>query len=433
LDNKSNNSPHANIVGNLILKRGGLLADWHEKRVLITGAGGFVGSYLARNLLGKGTSVYGLVRDHTDSGSPAEESGSGKSRMVRITGDLEDIRSLDRAMEISTPDIVFHLAAQSYVPRSFSDPLETTRINCIGTNNLLESVRKGECDPVVVFAGSSEEYGLVFSSHLQYEQLKKQYGVIFPEPSIPEVPIRETNPLRPMSPYAVSKVFGDHLTRNYYHTYGLKTVVSRAFNHEGAGRGLMFVTSVITQQVARFVSGGIQALSIGNVNAFRDWSHIDDIVMGYGILAEKGNYGDVYNQGTMRTTSVLSYLLMSLEASGYRVSSVTTSNGDKKVDSPTVPDDSPMYGTHFRKTRVDQMLLSGLLEYHPGDRGLIITTSKGNVPVLFDPVRFRPAEVPILLADTTKIQDIGYNPLYTVEDIIRDQLEYFGKMNGPCP
>jgi GDPmannose 4,6-dehydratase len=350
--------------------------------------------------------------------------------MSRIRGDLEDIASLDNAMKIAAPEVVFHLAAQSYVPRSFSDPLETARINCIGTNNLLESVRKGECDPVVIFAGSSEEYGLVFSSMQQYELLKNQYGVIFPEPSIPEVPIHETNPLRPMSPYAVSKVFGDHLTRNYYHTYGVKTVVSRAFNHEGAGRGLMFVTAVITQQVARLLTGELKSLLIGNVNAFRDWSHVDDIIRGYCILAERGSYGDVYNLGTMRTTSVLSYLLMCLESAGFMVTSIEASNGGKKINSPTEPDESPMFSIPFRKTRLDQMLLSGTLEYNLADGGVLVHTSKGTVPVIFDEMRFRPAEVPIILAETSKIQGLGFKPLRTVEDIIRDQLDYFSKLPG---
>jgi GDPmannose 4,6-dehydratase len=113
--------------------------------------------------------------------------------------------------------------------------------NCAGTANLLEAIRLKDIDPAVVFAGTSEEYGLVISSEVQYERALEKYGSIFPEPErIPELPITEENPLRPMSPYAVSKVYGDYLMRDYYHSYGMKTVVSRGFNHEGAGRGAMF-------------------------------------------------------------------------------------------------------------------------------------------------------------------------------------------------
>lgn len=91
-----------------------------------------------------------------------------------------------------------------------------------------------------------------------------------------------------MSPYAVSKVYGDYLMRNYWHSYGIPTVVSRAFNHEGAGRGIMFVTSVITSQVMQLKLGETDAIRIGNVNAFRDWSHADDVIDGYMLLAERG-------------------------------------------------------------------------------------------------------------------------------------------------
>ena len=113
-----------------------------------------------------------------------------------------------------------------------------------------------------------------------------------------------------MSPYAVSKVYCDFLVRNYFHSYGLRTVVSRAFNHEGPSRGIMFVTSEVTSQVVKLKLGEISRLSIGNINAFRDWSHVDDIVEGYLILAEHGAYGDVYNLGSERTNSVASFLLL---------------------------------------------------------------------------------------------------------------------------
>jgi len=150
---------------------------------------------------------------------------------------------------------------------------------------------------------------------------------------IPELPIKETNPLRPMSPYAVSKVYGDYLMRNYYHSYGLDTVVSRAFNHEGAGRGLMFVTSVITSQIMKLKLGETDKITIGNINAFRDWSHVNDINNGYLLLAEKGSAGEVYNQGSMRTNSVLSYILIGLEEAGWKIDNIKTFNGKNLLKS----------------------------------------------------------------------------------------------------
>ena len=403
-----------------------MTTEWTDRRVLITGAGGFAGPYLARYLAGQGAVVHGLVRKTMPGDSSWDLAGArGPPVMTQVVGDLDNPGSLKHAIETAGPDVVFHLAAQSSVAKSFSDPLGTMQTNCIGTNNLLEAVRGGETDPVVVFAGSSDEYGLVVSSPQQYEQLKKQYGIIFPEPEIPEVPISETNPLRPMSPYAVSKVFGDHLMRNYYHSYGVKTVVSRTFNHEGAGRGAMFVTAVIARQVAQLLAGETGSLSIGNVNAFRDWSHIDDVVRGYCLLALQGVHGDVYNLGTMRTTSVLSYILMTLETAGFPVHQIEASNGGKIIEGPTETDSTPMFGITFRKTKLDRMLLTGEAEYLLRDGGITVRTAKQAIPVVFDPAKFRPAEVPILLSDTRKIQKIGFLVSCRVEDIIRDQLAFF--------
>ena len=295
--------------------------SWNDKNVLITGADGFVGSYLAEELIKDGADVYGLIQRGTGDLYSKNLTDHGiENDLKLIEGDLTDITSLANALDESEPDYVFHLAAQSFVPASFQNPLGTQMINCIGTANLLDAIRVKEFNSKTVFAGSSEEYGLIITSEEQYERVKAQYGTIFPEPEeIPELPINENNPLRPMSPYATSKVYGDFLMRNYYSSFGMDTVVSRAFNHEGAGRGLMFVTSVITDQVAKLKSGQTKQIKIGNLNAFKDWSHVKDIIMGYMKLAMKGRSGDVYNQGAMRTNSVLSYILLSLEEAGYNI------------------------------------------------------------------------------------------------------------------
>lgn len=402
---------------------------WQNKNILITGVGGFVGSYLAEELLKREANVFGLIRKRADWTKPKNLVDRGiANRTYLIEGDLIDITSIANALDESQPDVIFHLAAQSFVPKSFQNPMETQQINCIGTANLLETVRIKDYDPIIVFAGSSEEYGLVISSEKQYEKVKQKYGIIFPEPEkIPELPIKETNPLRPMSPYAVSKVYGDYLMRNYYHSYGSKTIVSRAFNHEGAGRGLMFVTSVITNQVMKLKFGEIDRIVIGNVNAFRDWSHVKDIVNGYILLAERGRYGDVYNQGSMRTNSVLSYILLSLEEAGWEVNKIETLNGNKVVSNPTEIDTERYFGVRFEKTKVDRLLLDGNIEYTIDDKGIIVHTNNGKILIEFDPRRFRPAEVPILLCDTSKIKDLGFKTKYSLKDIIRDQLNYYLK------
>ncbi len=401
--------------------------DIKNRSILITGISGFVGSRMARWLVDAGASVCGLVRRRSDGKVPPNLERLGIERDVRlIEGDLENISSIGNAITASDPDIIFHLAAQSFVPRSFVDPNETMLCNCWGTSNLLEAIRLKDADATVVFAGSSEEYGLVISSQEQYRRALEKYGVVFPEPErIPELPISETNPLRPMSPYAVSKVYGDYLMRNYWHSYGIPTVVSRAFNHEGAGRGIMFVTSVITSQVMKLKHGEIDSITIGNVNAFRDWSHVDDIIDGYILLAEKARRGDVYNQGSMRTNSVLSYILMGLEEAGYSVDRIETFHGEKIVREPTEPDRSSIFGLNFDKTKVDGMMLRGELEFVPEDEGVVVYSGSKRIRIVFETERFRPAEVPILLSDTKKIESLGFRRKHTVRDIIRDQLDHY--------
>jgi len=150
------------------------MSGFEDRRILITGISGFVGSHLAKKLLNGGAEVYGIIRRRADWSNPQNLIDRGiKDDVMLIEGELLDISSIARALDISQPEIVFHLAAQSFVPQSFLNPVETMQINCIGTLNLLEAVRIKNIDPVIVFAGSSEEYGLVISSEKQYETIKK--------------------------------------------------------------------------------------------------------------------------------------------------------------------------------------------------------------------------------------------------------------------
>ena len=397
------------------------------KRAFITGITGFVGSYLAKRLLDLGFEVFGLVRRRANGNLPKRLVEIGILNRIRfVEGDITDLTSLLFALDKAQPDLIFHLASQSYVPRSFVDPLETFRVNSLGTQNLLEAVRLKDLDCKIVFAGSSEEYGLQIVSERHYNWALNKYGTIFPEPErIPELPVNERNPLRPMSPYAVSKVHGDFLMRNYYHAYGLKTIVSRAFNHEGAGRGHEFVTSTIVRQCVSLKFGELDKITIGNVNAFRDWSHVEDIVDGYILLAEKGKLGDVYVQGSMRTNSVLTYILLTLQHLGYNVKEIESVKGEKRVKDPAEISNDRFFNTNFPKTKVDALILKGELEYTLEDGGIRIKTDKGNIAVVFDRSRFRPAEIPVLMSDVRKIQELGFKATRLLEDIIRDQVNYY--------
>jgi len=398
-----------------------------NKSVFITGISGFAGSCMAKYLVDSGASVFGLVRRQADGHIPQNLRYLGIDREIELLeGDVRDISSIASALDRARPNIIFHFAAQSFVPRSFSHPWETMEVNCRGTVNLMEAIRAKELDSVVVFAGSSEEYGLAIMSEHQHQQVLSRYGSIFPEPEhIPEIPIAENNPLRPMSPYAVSKVFADYAVRNYFTSYGMRTIVSRGFNHEGSVRGKMFVTSSITSQVTRLKRGEIDKIKIGNINTFRDWSHINDIIRGYCLLADRGRPGEVYNQGSQRTNSILTYILLSLESAGYGITKIQTIEGNKVVEAPTELDDSEMFGLTFVKTKVDKLMLEGKLEFDPSDTGILVTTDKGTVTIEFDQGRFRPSDAPVLLSDTAKIQQIGFSIDHSLSDIINDQLNYF--------
>lgn len=402
-----------------------------NKRTLITGISGFVGSQLAKYLLDNGNEVFGLLRRRADGSTPKNLVNERIYDQIHvIEGDILDISNIGSALEVAKPDIVFHLAAQSFIPSSFENPLAILMTNSLGTANLLESIRLKNLDPIVVFAGSSEEYGLAFSSQLQYSRALKKYGCIVPSPArMPELPISEENPLRPQSPYAISKVQGDYLMRGYHNIYGLKAIVSRSFNTEGAGRGSMFVTSAIANQVMRLKLGESNKILIGNVNALRDWSHIDDIVRGYCLLAEKGDAGEVYNQGSIRTNAVLSYILLALQNAGWDVEKIETMNETdrKTVLDPLQRKDGEIFGLRFEKTKVDELLLTDELEFALEDKGIWVYTDKGKIPIEFDPGKFRPAEVPILLSDTRKIQQLGFKVTHKLEDIIKDQLNFYLK------
>jgi GDPmannose 4,6-dehydratase len=173
--------------------------------------------------------------------------------------------------------------------------------------------------------------------------------------------------------------------------------------------------------------GETDRIVIGNLNALRDWSHVKDIVHGYMLLAEKGHAGEVYNQGSMRTNSVLSYILIGLEEAGWNINKIEAINGGKDIQDPTEVDQSPIFGIKFPKTKVDQLILEGKIEYNIEDKGIKVDSEQGQVTIEFNPDRFRPAEVPILLSDTNKIQKIGSKIEYSLNDILKDQLNFFLK------
>jgi GDPmannose 4,6-dehydratase len=397
-------------------------------RVLITGITGFVAPYIARKLLDQNYEVTGLQLPRADFRSSKRLKEMGILPDVDIiVGDITDLTSLLTAIQRSRPDWIFHLAAQSFVPESFRDPVRTFRVNCFGTLNVLEATRLKNVNPRIIFAGSSEEYGLQFIDEDHFKRMRTKYGAgVEPIPEkYPELPIDEESSVRPMSPYATSKLYGDVAFRNYHNSFGLDTVVSRAFNHEGAGRGHNFVTSAIVRQLVLMHMNELMVMKIGDVQSFRDWSHVEDIVEGYILLAHKGRAGSVYNQGSGRTYSVLSYILYTIEALGYEINKVMTVKEDKPVLSPLDPIELKIGNMPVESNVIDGKMLRGELGYDVKDEGLIVETNKRKFKIEFEESRFRPSDVPILLSNTNKIKELGFEHKRSLQDIIQDQINYY--------
>ncbi|HEV8629690.1 MAG TPA: GDP-mannose 4,6-dehydratase [Thermoanaerobaculia bacterium] len=314
------------------------------RRVLITGVTGFAGSHLAEYLLAQQpeVEVWGVYRWR----SRMENLEGVRGRLHMVECDLRDYTSVHHALAQARPDAIFHLAAQSFVPSSWRAPNDTLVTNITGQTNLFEAVRFLGLDPVIQIACSSEEYGMVYPD---------------------EVPIREDNPLRPLSPYAVSKVAQDMMAYQYFQSYGLKTVRTRGFNHTGPRRGDVFVTSNFAKQLASIEAGQQEpVIKVGNLEAVRDFTDVRDMVRAYWLAVAKGKPGEVYNVAT---------------GSGITI----------------------------------QELL---------DRLLALSTAK--VRVEQDPERMRPSDVVRLVGDSSKFRsDTGWAPEVPFDRTLADLLAYW--------
>lgn len=249
------------------------------KKVLITGITGFVGSHLAEYLLEQGLEVHGTVRYR----SRKDNIQHIINNLRLIETDIRDGHSLEKTISDSEPDYVFHLAAQSFVPMSWRAPVDTMDTNAIGIIHLFEAIRQLKPEARIHVAGSSEEYGMVFPN---------------------ELPIKETNPLRPVSPYGVSKVTQGMLSYQYYKSYGLKIVVTRAFNHTGPRRGDVFVVSNFAKQIAEIEKGKYPVIYVGNLEAQRDFLDVRDVVKAYWLALQKCELGEVYNICSEKSRSI---------------------------------------------------------------------------------------------------------------------------------
>jgi len=224
-----------------------------RRRALITGVTGQDGSYLAELLLDKGYEVFGLVR--RSSSSTLERIESLLDRLQLVRGDLLDSSSLQRAVETAQPDEIYNLAAQSFVPTSYQEPVLTAEFTALGVTRLLEAMRQEAPRARFYQASSSELFGQTQVS-----------------------PQREDTPFMPRSPYGVAKLYAHWITVNYRESYGLFACCGILFNHESPRRGAEFVTRKVSLGAARIKRGLAKELRLGNLNAQRDWGFAGDYV-----------------------------------------------------------------------------------------------------------------------------------------------------------
>ena len=262
-------------------------------RVLVTGVSGFVGGHV----------VDMLRREHPAAEVAGLDSRPGnRARALGIEvlqADLDDAGSVRAVLERVRPQRIVHLAAQSSPQRSWEDPAGTLKTNLLGLLHLLEGARTLALAPRVLVVGSAEEYGMV------------QPG---------ELPLREDAPLRPASPYAVSKVAQGFLAYQYATSLGLPIVRTRTFHHTGPRRGEQFAESSFARQLAEIEAGQRPPrLEVGNLDAVRDFTDVRDVVRAYWALLERGTPGEVYNVCSGRGVRIADLLAELIELSGLQV------------------------------------------------------------------------------------------------------------------
>lgn len=307
-------------------------------RVLITGASGFVGHHLATHLhtTDTNTSIFGTTFGTSQTGP--------NSFVTYHAVDLRDFNAVRNLLETCKPDHIYHLAAQAFVPRSFEDPWETLDNNIRSQLNLILACLELDIQPRMLVISSAEVYGAV-QTH--------------------EMPMDENTPMRPTSPYSVSKVTQDLLGLQYHLSHDLPIMRARAFNHIGPGQNPRFVAPAFATQIAKIEASAQEPfIYVGNLEAKRDFTDVRDIVHAYYLILKNGKAGEAYNVASGKAYSI-------------------------------------------------QYLLDTLLSFTDKD-----------IDIRIDSDRLRPVDVPEIRGDITKLTaDTGWRPSITFEETLKDVLE----------
>ena len=324
-----------------------------NQKVLITGITGFVGSHMADFLLErKDVELYGLKRWNLSRLRNIKHL-LDNSRLTLFDCDLTDPVGIREVIKKIKPDKIFHFAAQSFVSPSWSHPSHYMDVNFKGTVNLLEAIRQADINPRFLIAGSPEEHG----------EIREE-----------ELPITEETVLRPVNPYAVSKIAQDLIGYVYFRSYGLKVIRTRSFNHEGPRRDNVFGIPWYAYQIARIEQGRQEPIiRVGHIDDKRNFTHIRDMVEAYWLAMEKGQPGELYLIGS-----------------------------DEKDHVHT-----------FREALGMMIEMSSIKNKH-------------DVKVEVDPKFVRPTSLPRLLGNTSKFRTLtGWKPKISFEKILEDTLNYW--------
>lgn len=354
-----------------------------KKKALITGITGQDGSYLAELLLSKGYEVHGIIRRASTFNTHRidhiyQDPNQYDVNMILHYGDLSDPGLLTELVYNIRPDEIYHLGAQSHVRVSFDMPEYTGNITALGTTRLLESVRRSGIKTKFYQASTSELFGSA------------------------KPPQKETTFFEPQSPYAIAKLYAYWMTINYRNAYDLFACNGILFNHESPRRGETFVTRKITRGIARLIAGKHKYLSLGNLDAKRDWGFAPEYVEMMWLMLQQDQPED-YVVGTGDSHSVREFIETAFEYAG-----IELEWKDEGVDEiGIIKSISDNYNEHLKT---------------------------GDIVIKINPRYFRPTEVDFLQADISKaINKLGWKPRVNFDELVQVMMDFDMQMNGLNP